>query len=46
MELACLVGPVFGGAITLFSGTISSVFFVMGAVLAASAVPLALFNRA
>ena len=45
MDLACLVGPILGGAITLFSGTVSSVFFVMGAVLAASAVPLALFRH-
>lgn len=45
MDLAYLVGPVFGGAIAMFSGTVSSVFLVMGAVLAASVIPLAIFRR-
>ena len=44
-DLACLVGPVFGGAITLFSGTVSSVFFTMGAMLVVSVIPLALLKR-
>lgn len=45
MDLAGLIGPVFGGVITLFTGTVSSVFFIMGMVLTASVIPLALLKR-
>lgn len=45
MDLAYVVGPMLGGFIWTFSGTVSSIFMVMGALLILSVIPLAVISK-